>query len=167
MTENASGTSRKTPRNDITEIPTRWSITDDEAHGVLAAGGAVWVGKLTMTAAADGSSVTLTDPAGGSRTFRSPEEFDDAVAEAWAAVGLDAGGRKVAEGAAGRVVDEHPARAAAITAAGKALANGVLRRDSLSPRAAAEEAHDAGGLPVDELERRIIAQRAAQSGGAA
>ena len=82
MTRNASGCGRKTPQHDRAGVPDRRSITDPRAQDVLRAVGAVQVGKLTMTAAADGSSFTLTDPAGGSSTYRSVEEFDAAVAAA-------------------------------------------------------------------------------------
>jgi hypothetical protein len=51
-------------------------------------------------------------------------------------------------------------REAAITAAGRALAEATARRDALSPRAAAEEAHAPGGPPVEELEQRIRDRRA-------
>lgn len=48
-----------------------------------------------------------------------------------------------------------------IAAAGRALAVALERREALSPREAAEAAHRTGGPSVDELEVRIIAQRAA------
>lgn len=54
-------------------------------------------------------------------------------------------------------------RADCIAAAGRALAAGVARRDSLSPRAAAEEAHVPGGPSVEELEQRIRDRRAAHA----
>lgn len=46
-----------------------------------------------------------------------------------------------------------------IAAAGRALAAGRARRDSLSPRQAAEEAYVPGGPSVEQLEARIRAQR--------
>lgn len=50
-------------------------------------------------------------------------------------------------------------REAAIEAAGQAIADGLALRDSLPPRAAAEAAWTPSGPSVDELERRIRADR--------
>jgi hypothetical protein len=47
-----------------------------------------------------------------------------------------------------------------IAAAGAALAQALAEQDEMTPRQAAEAAHRPGGPPVDELERRIRAQRA-------
>jgi hypothetical protein len=47
----------------------------------------------------------------------------------------------------------------AIALAGLEVARARQRRDSLTPREAAAEAHTPGGPDVDELERRIAAQR--------
>lgn len=46
-----------------------------------------------------------------------------------------------------------------IAAAGAALAASIERQSALTPRQAAERAHRPGGPSVDELERRIRAQR--------
>ncbi len=47
----------------------------------------------------------------------------------------------------------------AITAAGRALHLGRIERDSLPPRAAAEAAHEPGGISLDERERLIRTHR--------
>lgn len=51
------------------------------------------------------------------------------------------------------------ARATAIAEAGRAVADGLALRDSLPPQAAAEAAWTPSGPSVDELERRIRAER--------
>jgi hypothetical protein len=51
-------------------------------------------------------------------------------------------------------------RDVAIAAAGAALAEALAEQDEMTPRQAAEAAHRAGGPPLEELERRIRAQRA-------
>lgn len=50
-------------------------------------------------------------------------------------------------------------REEAIADAGRVLAAGWRRQDSLDPRAAALEAHSPGGPSVDELEDRIRVRR--------
>lgn len=51
-------------------------------------------------------------------------------------------------------------REESIAAAGRALADAISRRDSLSPHQAALEAYVPGGPSVDELEDRIRRRRA-------
>lgn len=53
----------------------------------------------------------------------------------------------------------HRTREEAIEAAGRIVAGAIALRDSLPPRAAAEAAWTPSGPSVDELERRIRAQR--------
>lgn len=54
-----------------------------------------------------------------------------------------------------------------IAEAGAALAEALAERDRMTPRQAAEAAHRHGGPSVDELERRIRAQRSSGLQGAA
>ena len=118
----------------------RHAVTDDDAGEHLAAGRAVQIGNMTMTAAADGSSFTLTDPVGRSSTFTSLEEFDTAITGPHA---------------------RRDARVQAIHGAARAWADGCVREAALTPRQAAVEAHQPGGPAVDELEQRIRAWRQA------
>lgn len=52
-----------------------------------------------------------------------------------------------------------PTYTEAITNAGNAIARARIRRDSLTPHAAARAAHHPAGPSIDTLERLIVAQR--------
>lgn len=56
-------------------------------------------------------------------------------------------------------VPQYVPREEALTRAAEAVAEGCRLRDSLPVEEAARRAHRAGGPPLEELERRIRAQR--------